>query len=172
MMKPLMAILPILLLHSTGAGAEEMKILAPDQSQLTLRAGLLSRDASGNISAGGKVEVKHGEVEIRCQGTVKVYVSRDLFSNLEADGTIEAAAAHKKIWCQRLLYEEPRRLITASGEPRVQEGGTTYRAAKRIRVYTETGVMKFEPSAQIVIDKKGLDRGKKKRERKSFFGLF
>ena len=170
-MKPLMAILALLLLHSTGGGAEEMKILAPDQSQLTLRASLLARDGSGNISASGRVEVKHAEVEITCQGTVKVYVSRSLFSALEAEGTIEATAAHKKIWCQKLFYEEPRRLITASGEPRVQEGSTTYRATQRILVYTETGVMKFEPSAQILIDK-GLDRDKKKRERKSFLGLF
>jgi hypothetical protein len=170
-MKALITILALLLLRSTGWGAEEMKILAPDRSQLTLRAGRLASDASGNISASGKVEVKHGGVEIACEGTVKVYVSRGVFSALEAKGVIEATAARKKIWCQRLFYEEPRHLITASGDPRVQEGSTTYKATQRILLYTETGVMKFEPSPQIRIDK-GLDHTKKKRGRKSFLGLF
>jgi hypothetical protein len=171
-MKPLMTILALVLLQSRGAGAEEIQILAPDRSQLTLRAGRTASDSSGNITASGRVEVKHGNVEIACEGgTVKVYVSRSLFSALDAQGAIVATAAHKKLWCQHLFYEEPRRLITASGDPRVQEGGTTYRAAQRILLYTETGVMKFEPSAQILIDK-GLDREKKKRARKSFLGLF
>jgi len=170
-MKPLITILALLLFQSRGAGAEEIQILAPDRSQLTLRAGRMASDGSGNITASGRVEVKHGNVEIACEGNVKVYVSHSLFSALDAQGTITATAAHKKIWCQHLFYEEPRRLITASGDPRVQEGGTTYRATQRILLYTETGVMKFEPSAQILIDK-GLDREKKKRARKSFLGLF
>jgi hypothetical protein len=62
-------------------------------------------------------------------------------------------------------------MITASGDPRVQEGKTTYRAKQKILIYTETGVMKFEPAPQITIDK-GLERAQKKSERKSFLGLF
>jgi hypothetical protein len=170
-MKTLMLISALLLAHSTAWGAREMKIVAPDQSQLLLKAATLASDGAGNISAGGRIEAKHGDVDITCQGKAKVYLSNQMFSALEAEGDVEATAGHKKIWCKKLYYEEPRRMITASGEPRVQEGKTTYRAKQRILIYTETGVMKFEPAPQITIDK-GMDRAKENQERKSFLGLF
>lgn len=172
-MKSLMIVPALLIAHSTVCRAGEMKIAAPDQSQLVLNATTLASDGKGNISASGRVEAKHGGVSITCQGTVLVYLSNQMFSALEAGGDVEAAAANKKIWCKKLYYEEPRRLITASSEPRVQEGSTIYRAKQKIFIYTETGVMKFDPAPQITIDK-GLDRVQKKQkhEKKSFLGIF
>lgn len=170
-MKSLMMVPALLLVQSTVCGAGEMKISAPDQSQLALNATILASDGMGNVSASGRVEAKHGDVDIACQGKMKVFLSNQMFSALEADGEVEAAVAHKKIWCKKLYYEEPRRMITASGEPRVQEGSTIYRAKQRILIYTETGVMKFEPAPQITIDKR-MDHDKKKSGRKPFLGLF
>ncbi len=170
-MKSLMIIPALMIAHSTVCGAGEMKISAPDQSQMVLNATTLASDGTGNISASGKIEAKHGDVDITCRGAVKVYLSNQTFSALDAEGDVEATAAHKKIWCKKLYYEEPRRMITASGEPRVQEGSTIYRAKQKIFIYTETGVMKFEPAPQITIDK-GLGRDKKKHEGKAFLGLF
>lgn len=172
-MKTLILLPALLVACSTISGAGEMKIAAPDQSQLLLSATILASDGEGNVSASGRVEARHGDVAIACQGAVKVYLSNQTFSALDAEGEVEAAAAHKKIWCKKLYYEEPRRMITASGEPRVQEGSTIYRAKQKIFVYTETGVMRFDPAPQITIDK-GLDRARKKQkhEKKSFLGIF
>lgn len=170
-MRTLIMIPVLLVVHSTLCGAGEMKIGAPDQSQLLLRATTLTSDGAGNISARGRIDAKHGDVEISCEGKAKIYLSNQMFSALDAEGKVEVTAANKKIWCNKLYYEEPRRMITASGEPRVQEGSTTYRAKQRIIIYTETGVMKFEPAPQIVIDK-GIERAQKKNERKSFLGIF
>ncbi|MCX6353353.1 MAG: hypothetical protein NTZ78_00440 [Candidatus Aureabacteria bacterium] len=155
-----------------GAGiAEEIQVPAPDGSTLSLKASDITRDEQGNINARGRVEVAHSSVSIACVGTVTVSVSGGKFSSLEAQGIIEAVSGDKKLWGQHLYYEQPRHLITVSGEPRAQQGGTRYSAEKRILCYLETGVMKFEPKAQIFIEK-NPEHGKKKPGKGRFFGLF
>ena len=86
--------------------------------------------------------------------------------------SIEARAGEKKLWGNNVFYDEPRRLLTLSGNPGAREGRTIYGADNRILCYTETGVMKFEPRAKITIDKKLGSGEKQKRKRRKFLGLF
>jgi hypothetical protein len=148
-----------------------MQIEGPDRTMLTLRADEVTREGSGNIIARGRIEAKHAGVSIACTGAVTVYATETVFSSLEARGRVEAASGKKTIRGNHLLYEPLPHLVTVSGDPFVHDGNTIYRAERRILCYTETGVMEFEPRAQIVIER-GADRGKAKRGRKKFLGLF
>lgn len=150
--------------------ADEFQIPAPGGGSLTVKAADLARDRDGTVHARGRVEATHGAVSIACVGTVTIRLSNKLFSTLDAQGMIEARTGDKKLWGQQLYYEDARRLITVSGEPRAQQGATSYRAEKRILCYTGTGVMKFEPAAKIHIDKPA--HPKKAPGRKRLFGIF
>lgn len=170
-MNRLIVLLSIALACVSGKGPYEIQVSAPDGSLLTVRAGALRRDDSGDITAGGRIEIRHATVEITCSGGAVVFVPDGKFSALKADGVIEATVGEKRIWGTHLFYDEPLRLLSMSGNPRAQEGKTKYSTAKRILCYTDTGVMKFEPKARIIIDR-AMERRKAPRKRKKIFGLF
>jgi hypothetical protein len=170
-MKKSVSLLLLALCSGSIAVSEEIEMFAPDGKPFALEADRIQEEESGNLIATGRIEARHGNVIIRCMGQATVYVSHGNFSAIEAHGLIEADTDGKKLWSNRLFYDEPRRLLTLSGNPRALEGKTRYSAEKRILCYTETGVMKFEPRARITIDNT-RGREKSKPRRKKFLGLF
>lgn len=154
-----------------AAPLTEIRIPADDRSEVVVSGNSLSRDAEGGVTGTGRSQVVHGDLIVSCAGTVRIAVSGGYFSTLEASGTIEAKAGKKKLRGRRLEYETTRHLVTLRGEPEVVEDGTTYRAAEKIFLYLETGVMKCEPKALISIDR-SFHKGALKSKRKKFLGLF
>jgi len=155
---------------SGAAVAEEAQLPAPGHTLLTINASDMAREAGGNIIARGKINISHPPVSITCVGTARINVSDGQFASLEAQGMAEASAGDKKLWGQRLYYEEARHLISVSGQPRAREGDTSYKAGRRIICYLETGVMKFDPHAEIYVEKS--QGHKKKAQRRKFLGIF
>ncbi|MDD5558035.1 MAG: hypothetical protein PHN82_12425 [bacterium] len=157
-------------LAAPAAAGETATVRGPDETVLAISADRLARGAGGDIFAGGQVRAVHGEVDVRCVGTLTVYVEDDLFAALEARGVVRVATGGKHLRGAHLLYEAAPRLLTMSGSPLLEDGSTIYAASDRILLYAETGVTRCEPRAELFIRK---DKAREaKGGRKKFLGIF
>ncbi len=149
----------------------ELRVPAPDGSEVAVRGSAISRGADGSITTAGRSEIVHGPLRISCAGTAVITTSGGYFTSLDAVGEVLAAAGKKTMKAERLEYEETRHLVTLSGRPEVDEDGAIYRAERRILVYLETGVIKCEPRTLMAVEK-SYRRERPKPPRRKFLGIF
>jgi hypothetical protein len=154
-----------------GASAEEISLKTPTNAVVTVTAdGILHKNPE-IIHVAGNIEITHPLVTITNRGKATIFLVDNYFGALKSEGINTAKVKNKLIQGKHLFYDEESHLLTVSGRPAAREGHTTYTAEKKILCYTETGVMQFEPHAQIIIDKT-VDRKEPPKKRKKFLGIF